>query len=135
MHAPGQEFTRGRMPRGKSLPGGACPGARVYQGGHAMGHEILPGGALPRGKDFYQGGALPPMPPPWRRPWLYIVSQAIVHSWQRGMAVMVLLFEERSAEHERIQGRKAACVREWSLAKRPRRKVSFNTNSNYETWM
>ena len=62
------------MPRGKSLPGGACPGARVYQGGHAPGQGFTRGG-MPWGTRFYQGGhcpgaristrgALPPYAPP-----------------------------------------------------------------------
>ena len=57
-HAPGQEFTRGGMPRarvyqggmprGKGLPGGACHGARDFtRGGIAPGQGFLPGGALP----------------------------------------------------------------------------------------
>ena len=45
------------MPRGKSLPGGACPGARVYQGGHAPGQGFTRGG-MPRGKGL-PGGACP----------------------------------------------------------------------------
>ena len=74
------------MPRGKSLPGGACPGARVYQGGHAPGQGFTRGGGMPRGKGlpggachgvrdftrggiapgqgFLPGGALPPYAPP-----------------------------------------------------------------------
>ena len=46
------------MPRGKSLPGGACPGARVYQGGHAPGQGFTRGG-MPWGTRFYQGGHCP----------------------------------------------------------------------------
>ena len=76
------------MPRGKSSPGGACPGERVYQGGHAPGQGFTRGGmaGMPRGKGlpggachgardftrggiapgqgFLPGGALPPYAPP-----------------------------------------------------------------------
>ena len=40
------------MPRGKSLPGGACPGARVYQGGHAPGQGFTRGGACHGARDL-----------------------------------------------------------------------------------
>ena len=48
--------------------------------------------ALTWGKDFYQGGHCPPMPPPWRRPWytrIYIWSCSTnlqTKTWLSGLA-------------------------------------------------
>ena len=78
----------------------------------------LPGGALPRGKDFYQGGHCPPMPPRGDVPEFYAISKlySIKYPWliklksQNTILRITALFIAMVDLVNRLQGRLADII-------------------------
>ena len=76
-----------------------------YRNMTQIGWQVCDYIALPSGEDFYQGGHCPPMPPPWRRPWMDPRINVIDENWQRSKCDMLAIsFESVCRQPSSIVG-------------------------------